>query len=90
LPTGGGAGAGGGAALGAELGRTAEAVGFAELLLLDVLLEGPHMATHNAMTTMTPRIANWISRRLFEMVGIDVSPIADLTCAIGYPPERGF
>jgi hypothetical protein len=58
LPTGGGAGAGGGAALGAELGGTAETVGLTELLVLDGLLEGPHMATHNAMTTMTPRIAN--------------------------------
>jgi hypothetical protein len=58
LPTGGGAAAGGGAALGAELGGTAETVGFPVLLVLDVLLEGPHIATHNAMTAMTPRIAN--------------------------------
>jgi hypothetical protein len=90
LPTGGGGGAGGGAALGGELGGIADTVGFPVLPLFEVLLEGPHMATANAMAAMTAaRIANVISRGLTGVLDIDISPIVRFAFAKRVPHRSG-
>ena len=63
---------GGGTALGAALGGTAVTVGGAPLF--DELWDGPHMATHNAMKTITVPIAIWV-HRVFERAGTASSPV---------------
>lgn len=72
---------------GTALGGTAVTVGGA--LLFDELWDGPHIATHNAMKTITVPIAIWV-HRVFERAGTASSPSHVSPWWAITPGERGF